>query len=138
MKNTSILLLSLTASTAFAASQAPSFDSQRLSQHVKVLASDAFEGRGPNTAGEEKTIAYLIEQFKAAGMQPGGDLKDGKRLWTQAVPLGRFEIEGPVAASVSLGGKPQALQQGEQLAIRDQHQRCAAGVRGLRRDRPRA
>ena len=118
MKNTSILLLSLTASTAFAASQAPSFDTQRLSQHVNVLASDAFEGRGPNTAGEEKTIAYLIEQFKAAGMQPGGDLKDGKRLWTQAVPLGRFEIEGPVAASVSLGGKPQVLQQGEQLAIR--------------------
>ena len=67
---------------------------------------------------KNKTIAYLIEQFKAAGLQPGGDLKDGKRLWTQAVPLGRFEIEGPVAASVSLGGKPQALQQGEQLAIR--------------------
>ena len=118
MKTTSILLLSLTASAAFAAPDAPRFDPQRLSQHVKVLASDAFEGRGPNTAGEEKTIAYLIEQFKAAGMKPGGDLKDGKRLWTQAVPLGRFEIEGPVAASVSLGGKPQALQQGEQLAIR--------------------
>ncbi|HWR95904.1 MAG TPA: M28 family metallopeptidase [Arenimonas sp.] len=118
MKNTSILLLSLTASTAFAAAQAPSFDPQRLSQHVKILASDAFEGRGPNTAGEEKTIAYLIEQFKAAGLKPGGDIKDGKRLWTQAVPLGRFEIEGPVTASVALGGKPQALQQGGQIAIR--------------------
>ena len=35
---------------AFAAG-APSFDPARLSQHVKVLASDAFEGRGPATAG---------------------------------------------------------------------------------------
>jgi Zn-dependent M28 family amino/carboxypeptidase len=118
MKKSSILLLSLTASTAFAAPEAPSFDPQRLSQHVKILASDAFEGRGPNTAGEEKTIAYLIEQFKAAGLKPAGDIKDGKRLWTQAVPLGRFEIEGPVTASVALGGKPQPLQQGEQIAIR--------------------
>lgn len=118
MKKSSLLFLSLSASAAIAAPQAPRFEPERLSQHVKVLASDAFEGRGPNTAGEEKTIAYLVDQFKAAGMQPGGDMKDGKRLWTQAVPLARFEIDGPVSASVSLGGKPQSLQQGEQIAIR--------------------
>lgn len=118
MKKTSLLFLSLSTSIAFAAPQAPSFDAKSLSQHVKVLASDEFEGRGPNTAGEEKTIAYLIEQFQLAGMQPGGDMKDGKRLWTQAVPLARFEIEGPVTTSVNLDGKSQTLQQGEQIAIR--------------------
>lgn len=118
MKKTSLLFLSLSTSIAFAAPQAPSFDAKSLSQHVKVLASDEFEGRGPNTAGEGKTIAYLIEQFQLAGMQPGGDMKDGKRLWTQAVPLARFEIEGPVTTSVNLDGKSQTLQQGEQIAIR--------------------
>ncbi|WP_395771234.1 M28 family metallopeptidase [Arenimonas sp.] len=117
MKQPVVLIALLAAGTANAA-DAPYFDAQRLAQHVKTLSSDAFEGRGPNTAGEEKTIAYLIEQFKAAGLQPGGDSKNGNRLWTQAVPLGRFEIKGPVVASVSLGGKVRSLQQGNEIAIR--------------------
>jgi Zn-dependent M28 family amino/carboxypeptidase len=117
LKQTTALLAMAFAFQANAA-EVPKFSSSNLSQHVKILSSDTFEGRGPNTAGEEKTIAYLIEQFKATGLQPGGDLKDGKRLWTQAVPLARFEIDGPVTASMSIAGKPQSLQQGEQLAIR--------------------
>ena len=36
-----------------------------LLRHIKVLSSDAFEGRSPGTLGEEKTVAYLIEQLKA-------------------------------------------------------------------------
>ena len=56
-------------------------------KHIKVLASDAFEGRGPGTPGEEKTVAYLIEQFKAAGLKPGNP--DG--TYVQAVPLVGFE-----------------------------------------------
>jgi hypothetical protein len=31
--------------------------------HVKLLASDEFEGRAPGTPGEEKTVAYLTNQF---------------------------------------------------------------------------
>jgi Zn-dependent M28 family amino/carboxypeptidase len=82
------------------------------------LSSDDFEGRGPATAGEKKTIDYLVAQMQAAGLQPGGDLVDGKRTWTQAVPLLRTEISGEPALSVNIGGKPQALEQGEQVAIR--------------------
>ena len=100
------------------AADAPQFSPANLSQHVKILSSDAFEGRGPNTAGETKTVAYLIEQFKASGLQPGGDLKNGKRAWTQAVPLGRFEIKGPVSAAVSINDKSQAVKQGDDIAIR--------------------
>jgi Zn-dependent M28 family amino/carboxypeptidase len=40
-------------------------------QHVKVLSSDEFLGRKPFTEGERKTIAYLQEQFKAIGLEPG-------------------------------------------------------------------
>jgi Zn-dependent M28 family amino/carboxypeptidase len=89
-----------------------------LSHDVKVLASDEFEGRGPNTPGEAKTLAYLVNQFEAAGLKPGGDLVDGKRGWTQDVPLGRFEIKGPVEVSVKGGGKEESLTQGEQIAVR--------------------
>jgi Zn-dependent M28 family amino/carboxypeptidase len=105
------------AATAQAATP-PKFDSHRLSQDVKVLASDEFEGRGPNTAGEVKTVDYLVKQFKAAGMNPGGDLINGKRVWTQDVPLGRFEIKGPVELSVNDGKSNQRLTQGKEIAVR--------------------
>ncbi|HET7922080.1 MAG TPA: M28 family metallopeptidase [Gammaproteobacteria bacterium] len=39
--------------------------------HIKVLASDAFGGRGPASPGEKKTIEYLRAQFKALGLKPG-------------------------------------------------------------------
>src|SRR5690606_15344380 len=38
-------------------------DSDRLATHLRILASDEFEGRAPTTAGEEKTVAYISEQF---------------------------------------------------------------------------
>jgi hypothetical protein len=74
---------SLLAATAIAlaaaplAAQSPMFDTARLSQHVQTLGSDAFEGRAPNTRAETKTVNYLIDQFKAAGLQPGGAVING-------------------------------------------------------------
>jgi hypothetical protein len=73
--------------------------------HIKVLASDEFEGRGPGTAGEARTIAYLTDQFRAMGLKPGNP--DG--TYVQEVPLlgfratevvGRFRTPGgPIALS---------------------------------------
>ncbi len=97
---------------------APSISGERIGQHVEVLASDAFEGRAPATPAEAKTIAYMVEQLKAAGLSPAGDLKDGQRLWTQDVPLARFEIEGPVEATFLAPGASITLRQGEEIAIR--------------------
>jgi Zn-dependent M28 family amino/carboxypeptidase len=39
--------------------------------NIKTLASDDFEGRGPGTAGEAKTIAFLEREFKKLGLKPG-------------------------------------------------------------------
>jgi Zn-dependent M28 family amino/carboxypeptidase len=100
------------------AADAPKFDATRLSDEVKTLSSDAFEGRGPATAGETKTLEYVIGEMKAAGLQAGGDLKDGKRLWTQAVPLLRAEIDGTPKLSFSVKGSPEMLTQGDQIAVR--------------------
>jgi Zn-dependent M28 family amino/carboxypeptidase len=130
VKTTSIAILSAAALAATAtqaapavkpavpATQAVQIEPSHLSQDVKVLSSDEFEGRGPNTPGEVKTVAYLINQFEAAGLKPGGDLVDGKRGWTQDVPLGRFEIKGPVEIGIKAGGKEEAFTQGEQIAVR--------------------
>ena len=101
------------AAAAPVAAQTATFDPQRLSQHVQTLGSDAFEGRAPATAGETKTVAYLSDQFAKAGLQPGGDLKDGKRLWTQAVPLLRSEFTADPNISVTMAGKATPLTQGE-------------------------
>ncbi|NGM49556.1 M28 family peptidase [Caulobacter sp. 602-2] len=101
------------------AADAPKIDPARLSQHIKVLSSDEFEGRGPATEGEKKTVAYITEQMKAIGLEPAGDLQtDGKRAWTQDVPLAKFEIAGPVSAHIMAGPNHVMLSQGEQIAIR--------------------
>lgn len=110
--------LALCLPLAVSALEAPTFDAKRLSDSVKTLSSDAFEGRGPGTAGEEKTVAWVSDQFKAAGLEPGGDLVDGKRTWTQAVPLLRARIEGTPTLSVKVGDASQSLTQGEQIAVR--------------------
>jgi Zn-dependent M28 family amino/carboxypeptidase len=103
---------------AIAAAPAPAADPARMREDIKVLSSDAFEGRAPNSAGEQKTVAYLIEQLTKIGLEPGGDLKDGKRAWTQDVPLSRYEIVGKPTFSATVGGLTRPLAQGEDLAIR--------------------
>ena len=104
----------LPAAALAATSPEPMLSPQRLSDHIKTLASDAFEGRGPATPGETKTVAYIIDQMKAAGLQPGGTLVNGQRGWTQDVPLLRSEIVG--TPTVAIDGKP--LTQGQEIAIR--------------------
>ena len=110
-------LIASACSLVFAATP-PTFNPQRLSSEVKTLSSDAFEGRGPATPAEAKTIDYVVAELKDAGIQPGGDLKDGKRAWTQAVPLLRSEIIGTPTLTLTENGKTEALTQGKEIAIR--------------------
>ena len=94
------------------------FDPARLSQHVQTLGSDAFEGRAPATNGEVKTVDYISKQLAAAGVQPGGDLVNGQRQWTQAVPLLRSEWSANPRVGATIAGKAVPLAQGEQIAVR--------------------
>ena len=76
---------------AFDASAAPdapqaalaAIDTVRMRAHIARLASDEFGGRGTGTEGERKTVAYITEQFRAAGLV--GGMPDGS--FTQDVPL---------------------------------------------------
>ena len=113
-----VLGVSLCASASFAAAPATVVDPTRITAHVKVLSADDFEGRGPATRAEARTVDYLVQQLQAMGVQPGGDLQGGARLWTQDVPLQRAEITGPLPISVRAGGDAFSYQQGEQMVIR--------------------
>lgn len=90
----------------------------RLSIDVKLLSSDAFEGREPGTRAEKRTVLFIIDRMKEAGLQPGGSLVNGRRGWTQDVPLTKFAFSGPLTLSLSLPGRVQPLTQGQHVAIR--------------------
>ena len=95
------LLAALMSFLLVGAAPAPQVDMQRMSDVTKVLASDAFQGRAPGTPGEDKTIPYLIEQFKAAGLEPAGE----NGGWTQTVPMIHTRLQAPVNVSVTQAGQ---------------------------------
>jgi Zn-dependent M28 family amino/carboxypeptidase len=74
-------------------------------KHIEVLASDEFEGRGPGTPGEERTVAYLTEQFRKLGLNAGNP--DG--TYVQGVPLVGFQAK-QVTGSFKSAGKTIALE----------------------------
>src|SRR6267142_3679031 len=65
--------------------------------HIKVLASDEFEGRAPGTKGEELSVKYITDQFKKIGLKPGNP----DATYTQEVPLAG--IKGEPKMSFAIG-----------------------------------
>ena len=97
---------------------APRFDTARVSEDVKTLSDDSFEGRAPATPAETKTVDYLVARMKAAGLQPGGTLKGGTRGWTQDVPLLKSDIVGDATVSLTTKGAVRRLTRGKEIAVR--------------------
>ena len=83
-----------------AAVAAPTLSQSTMEEMVATLSSDKFEGRAPSTPGEDLTVAYLIEKFKAAGLQPGNN-----GSWTQDVPT--VEITATAASGLAITGGAQ-------------------------------
>ncbi|RZJ05799.1 MAG: M28 family peptidase [Brevundimonas sp.] len=105
-------LLSACATTPAGPVAEATFDTARLSEHVRVLSDDSFQGRGIGTPAEDMTIRYLSEQYAAAGFQPGGP----GGSWTQDVALNRFTASN-IRAGFKVGGQTIPLTQGEQIVV---------------------
>ena len=71
--------------------------------HIKILASDEFEGRAPGTKGEDLSVKYINDQFKQIGLKPGNP--DGSYI--QEVPL--IGIKSEPRMSLAVGGKTTEL-----------------------------
>ncbi|MAN72887.1 MAG: peptidase M20 [Henriciella sp.] len=85
-----------------------------MSEIVRVLASDEFQGRAPGTEGETRTVAYLIDQFQAIGLEPGG--RNGG--WTDPVTLNRSQITDVETLNVTgTDGTIMEMQQGRDIVI---------------------
>ena len=106
--------LALTTACAPALAQpATVIDPARMNEAVRVLASDEFEGRAPASPGEEKTVAWLVEQFRAAGAQGGGP--DG--AFVQIAHLSRTRQDGPASVAAHVGGRTIALERGPDVLV---------------------
>jgi Zn-dependent M28 family amino/carboxypeptidase len=90
---------------AIYAADAPPIDGNAILAHIKILASDEFEGRAPGTKGEELTIKYLVDEFQKLRLKPGNT--DG--TFIQKVPLVGITPDPSMALTFKKGAQAETL-----------------------------
>lgn len=129
MLNRSSLFLALLVGSCAPRPMSPlaSIDPAAIARHVEVLASDAYEGRAPGTAGETRTVAYIAAAMARAGLQPGNG-----ESWFQEVPL--VEVQPSSAAILTVEGRQgaAAFEWGEDAVL--VNSRAEAGARLAKSD----
>ncbi|HTC38045.1 MAG TPA: M28 family peptidase [Steroidobacteraceae bacterium] len=87
-------------------------DDTAFGDHVRALASDDFQGRKPGTPGEDKAVAYLIENFRKLGLKPGNGTS-----YVQQVPLVQITAGADTTLTVSGAGGSRNLVFGKDMVI---------------------
>jgi Zn-dependent M28 family amino/carboxypeptidase len=97
---------------------AASIDPEKIRAHVRFLADDLLEGRGPGTRGGDIAAQYIGTQFALYGLQPAGD----NGTYFQKVPLYAVHtIEDQTKFSfVPEDGESIALTYGSDYVTKDQ------------------
>lgn len=99
--------------SAFPEIDVPALSEKTMKDVTRELSLDTYEGRAPGSAGEEKTVAYLISKFKAAGLEPGNN-----GSWTQDVPLIEITAKNVSALSIAdRSGKAMSFAYGDEYVI---------------------
>ena len=98
----------------------------QLMEHIRILASDEFEGREPGTEGEAKTLRYLGKQWYDIGLVSGTN--DPGNEWFAPVTLVEREPEVS-SAQFDRRGRRQVLSNDAVLVL-------TSGKRSLIRDAP--
>ena len=80
---------------------------------IRLLASDEFEGRKPGTPAEEKSVAFLTDQFRKLGLKPAFG-----ESYVQQVPLVEISAAGDTVLSVSGRGAAGRLRYGKDMILR--------------------
>jgi Zn-dependent M28 family amino/carboxypeptidase len=90
----------------------PEISAEDFNQHVRTLASDEFEGRGPGSKGEELTVEYLKAQFERLGLKPGnGD------SYFQTVPMVQTTADAGTVARIDVAATERSLAFGTEMVI---------------------
>ena len=91
----------------------PALSEQTMKDVTRELSLDSYEGRAPGSAGEAKTVAYLISKFKAVGLAPGNN-----GSWTQDVPLIEITAKNVSALRIAdQNGKAMSFAYGSEYVI---------------------
>ncbi len=90
--------------------RAEPIDEADLLKHIKILASDAFEGREPGTVGENRAVNYIATQWARSGLEPAGE----NGSWYAPVTLVERRPESyHLSFSSRAGGKSADIEQDE-------------------------
>src|SRR5271168_3287579 len=97
---------------------AASIDPEKIGAHVRFLADDLLEGRGPGTRGGQLAAEYIATQFALAGARPAGD--DG--TYFQKVPFiaVHTDVDKTSFTFVPANGAPIDLKYGEDYLTKNQ------------------
>ncbi|MEN3339374.1 MAG: hypothetical protein V7647_3050 [Acidobacteriota bacterium] len=95
----------------------PKIEAAPILQHIKVLASDEYEGRAPGTKGEELSVKYIEDQFKQLGLKPGNP--DG--TYSQKVPLVGITAKETKPLTISKDTRTQTFKWGDQVVAWSKH-----------------
>lgn len=109
---TTAAAIALSTALMAAPSMAQEFDAARISEEIRILSDDSFEGRGIATPAEQKVIDFLSAKFAEAGFAPGGE----NGGWTQAVTLNRIASSN-VRAALKQDGQTRTLTQGQEVTL---------------------
>ncbi|MFM9829831.1 MAG: M28 family metallopeptidase [Sphingomonas sp.] len=107
-----VIALLLAGTAANAQEAAPAIAVETLKAVDQELSSDAYEGRAPTTPGEAKTLTYIVDRFKAAGLQPGN-----KGSWFQDVPVVEMTASEVSPLRFTGGKAPLALEYRRDMVI---------------------
>jgi Zn-dependent M28 family amino/carboxypeptidase len=111
---------------AAARQAAASIDPQKIGAHVRFLASDLLEGRGPGTRGGQLAAEYIATQFALAGARPAGE----NGTYFQKVPLMAVhtEVDKTSFTLVPTSGAPIHLKYGDDYLTKDQTGAATADI----------
>src|ERR1700744_82243 len=103
---------------AAARQAAANIDPEKIRAHVRFLANDLLEGRGPGTRGGQLAAEYIATQFALAGARPAGE----NGTYFQKVPLMAVhtEVDKTSFTLVPATGAPIHLKYGDDYLTKDQ------------------
>src|SRR5262245_38215649 len=79
----------------------------RMRRDITFLASPECEGRGPGTKGIDRAADYIVDQFKKAGLKPGGVNSTYLQPFTvsgatEVGQPGQLVLHGPLGQQIEL------------------------------------
>ena len=94
---------------------AQDFSATRISDSIRTISADEYQGRYPGAEGERMVLAWLQAQYEAMGLEPGGP--NGQ--WLQPVSLKRYSpVAGATAAWTGPDGAVHPLTVGTDITVR--------------------